>query len=247
MENDVLISSTRLYDGKIFKLDLDRIRFPDGSAGEMAVVRHPGASAVVPFLSDPRGEDPDLLLLRQYRYAAGGYLYEIPAGRLDPGETPIQCARRELREETGCTVAGLEELCAPFMTPGFADEKIHIFLATGLTRGEPSHEADEFAEVQVVKLSRALAMIKQGEMVDAKSIIGILFAAGRSRGRQSWTIDTPEHSPSSRKCPYCQLCQSVCCAAGERPEPTGNQERPNRTSACGPPRGGGDPPVIIIY
>lgn len=182
MKNDVLISSTRLYDGKVFKLDLDRIRFPDGSEGEMAVVRHPGASAIVPFLSDPAGEDPDLLLLRQYRYAAGGYLYEIPAGRLDPGEEPLECAHRELREETGCTAESMEEMCAPFMTPGFADERIHIFLATGLTRGETAHEADEFAEVEVVKLSRALGMIREGQITDAKSIIGILFAAGFEAG-----------------------------------------------------------------
>lgn len=182
MKDDVLISSTRLYEGKIFKLDLDRIRFPDGSEGEMAVVRHPGASAIVPFLSDPRGEDPDLLLLRQYRYAGGGYLYEIPAGRLDAGEKPIDCARRELREETGCTADSVEEMCAPLMTPGFADERIHIFIATGLTRGETAFEADEFAEVHVVKLSRALAMIEQGEIEDAKSIIGILFAAGFRAG-----------------------------------------------------------------
>ena len=183
MKNDVLISSTRLYDGKIFKLDLDRIRFPDGSEGEMAVVRHPGASAVVPFLSDPGGEDPDLLLLRQYRYAGGGYLYEIPAGRLDVDEKPIECAHRELREETGCTAESVEEMCAPLMTPGFADERIHIFLAKGLTRGETSYEADEFAEVEVVKLSRALSMIERGEIVDAKTIIGILFAAGFRLGR----------------------------------------------------------------
>lgn len=183
MKNDVLISSTRLYNGKIFKLDLDRIRFPDGSEGEVAVVRHPGASAIVPFLSDPGGEDPDLLLLRQYRYAGGGYLYEIPAGRLDANEKPIECARRELREETGCTAESVEEMCAPLMTPGFADERIHIFLATGLTRGDTAYEADEFAEVEIVKLSRALAMIEQGEMVDAKSIIGILFVAGFRLGR----------------------------------------------------------------
>lgn len=178
MKNDVLISTTRLYDGKIIKLDLDRIRFPDGSEGEMAVVRHPGASAIVPFLSDPGGADPDLLLLRQYRYAGGGYLYEIPAGRLDAGESPIDCARRELREETGCTAESVQAMCAPLMTPGFADERIHIFLATGLTRGETAYEADEFAEVHVLKLSRALIMIEQGEIVDAKTIIGLLFAAG---------------------------------------------------------------------
>ncbi|MBA3578835.1 MAG: NUDIX hydrolase [Gemmatimonadaceae bacterium] len=178
MKNDVLISTTRLYDGKIIKLDLDRIRFPDGSEGEMAVVRHQGASAIVPFLSDPGGADPDLLLLRQYRYAGGGYLYEIPAGRLDAGESPIDCARRELREETGCTAESVQEMCAPLMTPGFADERIHIFLATGLTRGETAYEADEFAEVHVLKLSRALIMIEHGEIVDAKTIIGLLFAAG---------------------------------------------------------------------
>ncbi len=178
MKNDVLISSRRLYEGKIFKLDLDRIRFPDGSEGEMAVVRHPGASAIVPILSDPGGADPDLLLLRQYRYAGGGYLYEIPAGRLDPGEKPIDCAHRELKEETGCTAESVKKMCAPLMTPGFADERIHIFLASGLTRGDAAREADEFAEVQVVKLSRALVMIEQGEIEDAKSIIGILFAAG---------------------------------------------------------------------
>lgn len=183
MKNDARISSTRLYEGKIFNLDLDRVRFPDGTEGEMAIVRHPGASAIVPFLSDPGGEDPDLLLLRQYRYAAGGYLYEIPAGRLDAGEMPIECAHRELREETGCTAESVLEMCAPLMTPGFADEKIHIFLATGLTRGETAHEADEFAEVEVVKLSRALAMIEQGEIVDAKTIVGLLFAAGFRIGR----------------------------------------------------------------
>lgn len=183
MKNDARISSTRLYEGKIFKLDLDRVRFPDGSEGEMAIVRHPGASAIVPFLSDPDGEDPDLLLLRQYRYAAGGYLYEIPAGRLDPGETPLECAHRELREETGCTAESVEEMCAPLMTPGFADERIHIFLATGLTRGDTAYEADEFAEVEVVRLSRVLSMIERGEIVDAKTIVGILFAAGFRLGR----------------------------------------------------------------
>src|SRR5690242_18777111 len=93
------ISSVRLHTGKIIKLDRDTVRFPDGSVGEMDMVRHPGASAVVPFLSDPRGDDPQILLIKQYRYAADGYLYEIPAGRLDAGEDPRDCAARELKEE----------------------------------------------------------------------------------------------------------------------------------------------------
>ena len=102
---------------------------------------------------------------------------------MDGDEKPIDCAHRELREETGCTAESVQEMCAPLMTPGFADEKIHIFLATGLTRGETAYEADEFAEVHVVKLSRALLMIEQGEIVDAKSMIGILFAAGFRVGK----------------------------------------------------------------
>src|SRR5579884_819864 len=130
------ISSVRLHTGKIIKLDRDTVRFPDGSTAEMDMVRHPGASAIVPFLSDPRGDDPQVLLIKQYRYAADGYVYEIPAGRLDPGEDPRDCARRELKEETGCTATGIEHLTTIFTTPGFTDEKIHIFLATGLERGD---------------------------------------------------------------------------------------------------------------
>jgi ADP-ribose pyrophosphatase len=101
------VTSRRAYSGRIIHLDLDRVRFPDGSEGDLEMVRHPGASAVVPFLSDPQGDDPQIMLMRQYRYAAERYLYEIPAGRLDPGEAPIECARRELREETGCEASAL--------------------------------------------------------------------------------------------------------------------------------------------
>ena len=96
-----------IYTGRIINLDIDQVRFPDGSTGELDIIRHPGASAVVPFLSDPTGEDPQILLIKQYRYAAEDYLYEIPAGRLDPDESPADCARRELQEETGCTAERL--------------------------------------------------------------------------------------------------------------------------------------------
>lgn len=177
------ISTARAYTGRIIHLDVDRVRFPDGSEGELEMIRHPGASAVVPFLSDPAGEDPQLLLIRQYRYAAEGYLYEIPAGRLDPGETPHACASRELREETGCSAERLEHLFTMYTTPGFTDEKIHLFLATGLTAGEAAREADEFVETVTMPLSRALAMIEGGEIQDAKTALGILYAAGFRAGR----------------------------------------------------------------
>jgi ADP-ribose pyrophosphatase len=172
------ISSRRVYTGKIISLDADTVRFPDGSVGELEMVRHPGASAVVPFVSDPAGEDPQILLIKQYRYAAEGYLYEIPAGRLEPGEAPPHCALRELREETGCTAERVEFMLTMLTTPGFTDERIHLFMATGLERGETAHEADEFMTIETVTLSRALRLIQEGEIKDAKTALAILFAAG---------------------------------------------------------------------
>jgi ADP-ribose pyrophosphatase len=172
------IGSRRLHTGRIINLDMDEVRFPNGSVGELEMVRHPGAAAVVPFLSDPHGEDPQILLLKQYRYAAEDYLYEIPAGRLDPGEAPADCARRELREETGCTAERVEHLLTFYTTPGFTDEKIHLFMATGLSQGESGREADEFIEVQTFLLSRALTMVGSGEITDGKTALGLLYTAG---------------------------------------------------------------------
>jgi ADP-ribose pyrophosphatase len=177
------IESGRVYTGKVISLDLDTVRFPDGSVGELEMIRHPGASAVVPFLSDPRGEDPQVLMIRQYRYAADGYLYEIPAGRLNRGEDPRDCAARELKEETGCTAEHFEHLLTMYTTPGFTDEKIHLFMATGLVTGETKHEADEFLELHPMLLSRALEMVAAGEIQDAKTALGLLFAAGFRAGR----------------------------------------------------------------
>ncbi|MDB4907084.1 MAG: hydrolase [Gemmatimonadetes bacterium] len=173
-----LLSTRRIHTGRVINLDVDHVRFPDGSEGDLEIIRHSGASAVVPFLSDPRGDDPQLLLIRQFRHAADGEIYEIPAGRLDAGEDPAECARRELQEETGCTAESLEFLTTIYTTPGFTDEKIHLYMATGLTRGESAREADEFLTLETVTLSRALQLIKEGEIRDGKTIAGILFAAG---------------------------------------------------------------------
>jgi ADP-ribose pyrophosphatase len=172
------VRSDRVYTGRIINLDRDTVRFPDGSTGELEMIRHPGASAIVPFLSDPAGNDPQLLLIKQYRYAANEFLYEIPAGRLDPGETPAACATRELREETGCAAARMEFLYTMYTTPGFTDEKIHVFMAVELEHGAAAREADEFMSVETVTLSRALQLIQDGVIKDAKTALGILFAAG---------------------------------------------------------------------
>jgi ADP-ribose pyrophosphatase len=177
------IASRRIHTGKIVKLDEDSVRFPNGTQGTLDIVRHSGASAIVPFLSDPAGDDPQLLLIKQYRYAAGGYMYESPAGRLDPGEDPKHCAIRELKEETGCTAARIEQVYSMFTTPGFTDEVIHLFVASGLQRGEHAREADEFMTVETIPLSAALDMVKKGEINDAKTALGILYAAGFVAGR----------------------------------------------------------------
>ncbi len=177
------VGSRREYTGRVINLDIDQVRFPNGQLGELEIIRHSGASAVIPFLGDPAGEDPQILLIRQYRYAADGFIYEIPAGRLEPGEPPADCAVRELREETGCTAEKMELLYTMYTTPGFTDEQIHLFVATGLVRGESALEADEFVEVIPTQMSAALNMIKDGSITDAKTALSILYVAGFFLGR----------------------------------------------------------------
>lgn len=177
------LATRRVYTGRIFDVDVDQVRFPDGSTGELEIIRHPGASAVVPFVSDPTGDDPHVLLIRQYRYAAAGYLYEVAAGRLERGESPVDCARRELREETGCEAESFTPLMSLYTTPGFTDELIHLFMATGITRGAARTEADEFLTVEAIALSKALSMIQRGEIRDAKTVVTLLYAAGFIAGR----------------------------------------------------------------
>src|SRR5213083_3389706 len=172
------LATRRVYSGRVVRLDVDTIRFPDGSTGELEVIRHPGAAAVVPCLTDPKGSDPTILMIKQYRYAAGGPLWEIPAGTLDSGEAPETCARRELLEEAGVTAGRLQRLTSIWTTPGFTDEVIHLYLASGLTPGEPSRERDEFIEVVPQPLSQVLARIRDGEVRDAKTIVAILYMAG---------------------------------------------------------------------
>ena len=176
------LSARRVYDGRVINVDLDTVRFPNGSTGELEMVRHPGASAVVPFLTDPQGDDPQLLLIKQFRHAADSFIYEIPAGKLDGNEKPEVCARRELQEETGCTAKTMEHVYTFYTTPGFTDERIHIFMASGLTRGAAAHEKDEFMTLETVTLSRALELVKTGDLVDGKTALALLFVAGFKLG-----------------------------------------------------------------
>ena len=172
------IASKRIHSGRVIDLDVDTVRFPDGSIGQLEMIRHPGAAAVVPFASDPRGKDPTVLLIQQYRYAANGLLIEIPAGRLNPGEAPQVCAHRELLEEVGVKAGRVERLTTIWTTPGFTDERIHLFGASDLTADKPAREPDEFIEVIPKPLSEALQMVRSGEISDAKTALSLLFVAG---------------------------------------------------------------------
>jgi ADP-ribose pyrophosphatase len=183
MTSKAQLTTRRIHTGKVINLDIDRVRYPDGTEGELEMIRHPGASAIVPFLSDPHGEDPQVLLIRQYRYATDGYLFEIPAGRKDPGESPETCANRELLEETGCSAGNMRFMTSMWTTPGFTDERIHLFMASDLVTGESHREADEFMTVEPRSLSAALSMIETGEIEDAKTALGLLYAAGFIAGR----------------------------------------------------------------
>lgn len=177
-----------VYSGRIVDLSVDTVRFPDGSTGELELIRHRGASAVLPLLSPPEERDPDVLLVRQYRYAAGGYVYEVPAGMPDrPGEPWEDCAHRELEEETGHRAGELRYLTEIFTTPGFTDEVIRLFVAWGLEEGESRLDHDEFVEVVRVPFSRAVAWVRDGTIKDCKSVAAILYCAQFVVGRPGVT------------------------------------------------------------
>ena len=169
------LRTTPLFAGRIFRLDRDRVRFPDGSEGDFDIIRHPGASAVVPFLDDPRSADPRVLLIHQYRYATGGDLWEIPAGRRDGDEDPAATAHRELAEETGYRAGRMERLASLYTTPGFTDELIHLYLATELVPGESAREADEFLDLHELRWSAVGRMLRDGVIADAKTAAALMW------------------------------------------------------------------------
>ena len=171
-----LLESRLVHDGRVVHLSVDRVRFPDGSEGELELIRHRGASAVVPFLDDPDSQDPTVVLIHQYRYAAGGFVFEIPAGIPMDGESWEECARRELEEETGYLAGRLEPLTRLLTTPGFTNEEIHVFRAASLQPGDVRPDTDEFIEVVELPFSRVLEMASQGLIRDGKSLVGLLMA-----------------------------------------------------------------------
>jgi ADP-ribose pyrophosphatase len=167
------VSSRVVHRGRSITVCVERVELPNGRRVELDVVRHPGAAAVVPFASER-----DVLLIRQFRHAAGGEIWEVPAGKLD-GEPPELCARRELEEEAGRRAGRLERLGSIWTTPGFTDEVIHLFAAFELEAVPARHEDDEVIRVVEMPLERALRMVWEGELRDAKSALALLHAAQR--------------------------------------------------------------------
>ncbi len=166
----------QIYRGRVVTLNLETVTLPNGATIELEVIRHQGAAAAVPLT-----DDGSVLLIRQYRHAAGGYIYEIPAGKIDPGEDPLACAAREVEEEIGRRASSLVPMLSFFSTPGFTDEVIYLYLATGLTAGTQKLERDEVLDVVEMPLEEAIRRIADGTIRDAKTIIG-LQAAYLARG-----------------------------------------------------------------
>ena len=161
-------SVKNIYKGKVVVLNVDRVTLPNGATVDLEVIRHPGAAAIVPMK-----DDETVILIRQFRHAAGGFIYEIPAGKLNPGEDPRDCAARELEEEIGYRASSFELLTSIFTAPGFADEVIHIYKGTGLTKGRQKLDHDEVLNVVELPIEKAIAQIRDGTIRDGKTIVGL--------------------------------------------------------------------------
>jgi ADP-ribose pyrophosphatase len=166
-----ILDSKEIFRGRVFDVTVDTIRERDKTY-QRETVHHPGSAVIVPVF-----DDGTIALVRQYRHPAVRYLLEVPAGTLKHGEPPEEGAVRELEEELGYTAGSMEKLSEFFVTPGFCEEKMWVYLATELTATEQRLEDDEILEIVRIPFSQALGMITTGEIEDAKTIIGIMLAA----------------------------------------------------------------------
>ena len=171
MNEAELLHRQPIFRGRVVDLSVDRVKMPNGRTTELEVIRHPGAAAMVPLT-----DSGEVLLVRQYRYATGGWLLEVPAGKLDEGEAPEVCAARELAEEVGMKPAEVLPLGWIWTTPGFTDEKIWLYLCRGLEMAEQDLQDDEVLSVETTSLEAAIEMVHRGEICDSKSVCALLRA-----------------------------------------------------------------------
>lgn len=165
--NETTLSTESIFKGKVISLQVDTVQLPDGNQATREVVKHPGAVSVLAV------HDGRLLLVDQFRQPMGRCELEIPAGKLEKGEDPMEAAKRELQEETGYTCGKIEPLHSFYTSPGFADEIIHLYIASDLQKGKMSLDEDEFLEVYEATLEECEAYIAEGRIADAKTILAV--------------------------------------------------------------------------
>jgi len=161
------VSSEPIFQGKVISLQVDTVQLPDGATATREIVKHPGAAAVLALLDDK------MLVVEQYRKPLEKFQVEIPAGKLDPGEEPIVAAARELEEETGYRAGKLRPLSAFYTSPGFADEKLYVFIAEELEKGQSRPDEDEFLNVEAITFEQAQAYIREEKISDAKTLLAV--------------------------------------------------------------------------
>jgi len=167
-----LIASREVFSGRLISVRVDEVALADGRETTREIVAHPGAVAVVPLL-----DDGAVVMIQQYRHAAGKVLWELPAGTLRPGEPPEHCAHRELTEETGYEAGRIQQLFSMYLSPGYTTELIHVFLARDLVPAAGCADPDERIDVVVLPMEKALEMVERGEVQNAAAICGLLAAA----------------------------------------------------------------------
>ncbi|MDR1696420.1 MAG: NUDIX hydrolase [Endomicrobium sp.] len=165
-----LIKKNRIYQGKAVDFYCDEVQLPNGQTATREYLGHPGAAAVLPFL-----DKNNIVLVKQYRHPVGKITYEIPAGKLDKGETPVEGIKRELEEETGFKAKKIEKLISFYPTTAFSNEILHIFAAFGLKKGNTNPDSDEFVSAGIFGFYEALDMVKRGEIMDSKTVIALLY------------------------------------------------------------------------
>jgi ADP-ribose pyrophosphatase len=177
------VASREVFAGRLLRLRVDEVELDHGRTTTREIVEHPGAVAILAFT-----DDGQLVLVKQYRKAAERLTVEIPAGTLGRGEAPRDCAARELKEETGYTASTLQPICSFYTAVGFCNEMLHLFLAQGLTAGDQAYEEDENIELITAPVAEAVAMIREGTIVDSKTVAGVfwaeLFQSGNSTAAQ---------------------------------------------------------------
>ena len=165
----------RIYSGRAVGFSADHIVLPDGNIAKREYLEHPGAVAVLPFV-----DKKNIILVRQYRYPVGKITYEIPAGKLSPGESFVDCVKRELEEETGYRAGRIKKLISYWPTPAFSNELLHIYEADGLVKTRKNPDEDEFIDSKIVSLKEAMSIVVSGKIKDSKTIIALLYRAGNA-------------------------------------------------------------------